>query len=159
MDIISKREGPRAEDLRARRMIAENSTTIRRLADQISNGGYTKMQEDKARRAEQPQAEGLIIRDLKAPRRDQNVEPYVKVSLNGRVVLVDKITSRQLQMLGEIRGPSMARRFVLATAENGFLSPVDDQIGGALAPFAEIPLTRAYTEKDLARAIEEALGV
>ena len=51
VDIFSKREGPRLEDVKARRLLTQNAGTIRKLADQISNGGFSKMQADQAKRA------------------------------------------------------------------------------------------------------------
>ena len=67
MDIFSKRDGPRPEDVKARKLLQENAGTIRRLADTISNGGFTRMRAEQARRNETPQPEGLIIHDFKAP--------------------------------------------------------------------------------------------
>lgn len=75
MDIFSKREGPRREDARARKILSENAGTIRRLADQISNGGFTRMREDQARRAEQPKPDGLMIHDMAAPARRDAPDP------------------------------------------------------------------------------------
>ena len=90
MDIFSKREGPRSEDVRARKLIAENAGTIRKLADQISNGGFTKMRQDRARRNEQPKPEGLLIYTMSASTKADDPDPYIRVSLNGRVVLSDR---------------------------------------------------------------------
>ncbi len=159
MDIFSKRDGPRLEDQRAKRLLSENSGTIRKLADQISNGGYSRMQQDKARRAEQPKPDGLIIHDLKAPSRSDAPEPYVKISLNNRVVLVDKTNGRQLQMLGEIRGNFMSRSFVLATRENGFFTPLDDDTNAALGDLDGVELTPELDEETLAAELEGRLGL
>lgn len=92
MDIFSKRDGPRLEDVKARRLLSENSGTIRKLADQISNGGYSRMRAEEARRRQEPKPEGLIIHDMKARPATDAPQPYVKVSINNRVVLVDKST-------------------------------------------------------------------
>lgn len=159
MDIFSKREGPRLEDVRARKLISENAGTIRRLADQISNGGFTRMRQEEARRREQPTPDGLLIHDLKAPVRNDRPAPYVKVSLNNRVVLADKTSGRQLQMLGEIRGNFMSRRFVLATSENGFFSPIDDEIRAAIGHLEGAEISQDFSEDDLARALTENLGL
>lgn len=159
MDIFSKRDGPRPEDAKAKRLISENAGTIRKLADQISGGGYTKMRQDEARRREQPKPEGLIIHDMKAPSKSDAPEPYVKVSLNNRVVLADRSNGRQLHMLGEIRGNSFARRFVLATKENGFFSPVDDEIAQAIAELDGQEISKAFTETELAKRLGERLGI
>lgn len=159
MDIFSKREGPRAEDVKARRLISQNMPVIRQLADQISDGGYTRMQQQKAQRLEKPKAEGLLIHDLKARVRNDVPEPYVKVSLNNRVVLADKASGLQLQMLGEIRGNFMSRKLVLATTENGFLSPIDDDMRAAIGHLEGTEITRDFSETDLAAALETLLGL
>ena len=49
VDIFSKREGPRLEDVKARRLLTQNAGTIRKLADQISNGGFSKMRAEQAK--------------------------------------------------------------------------------------------------------------
>ena len=41
VEIISKRDGPRREDVQVKRLIEQNRSTIVRLADQISGGGYS----------------------------------------------------------------------------------------------------------------------
>lgn len=159
MDIFSKRDGPRPEDVKARKLIQENSGAIRRLADTISNGGYTKMKQDEARRRQKPKPEGLIIHDLKAPSKSDAPEPYVKVSVNNRVLLVDRSNGRQLQMLGDIRGNSFARRFVLATQENGYFSPVDDEIHTAIGALDNVGLSQDFSESDLVNRLTELLGL
>lgn len=159
MDIFSKRDGPRREDVAAKRMISENAGTIRRLADQISNGGFTRMRQQQAQKQQPPQAKGLIIHDLKAPVGKDDPAPYIKVSLNNRVVMVDANTGRQMHMLGEIRGNFMSRRFVLATAENRFITPLDADLAALVAPLADCAITAEFTEKDLAKALEDRIGL
>lgn len=157
VDIFSKRDGPRLEDVKARRLLNQNAGTIRKLADQISNGGFTKMQADQARRREAPKPEGLIIHDLKARVSNDVPEPYVKVSLNNRVVLVDRSTGRQMQMLGEIRGNFLSKRFVLATGDNGFFSPLEPEMHAALAHLDGQEITGDFTDRDLAQSLEDLL--
>lgn len=159
MDIFSKRDGPRAEDVKAKRFISENAGTIRKLADQISGGGFTKMQQDQARRREEPKPDGLIIHDMKAPSKSDAPEPYVKVSLNNRVVLADRSNGRQLHMLGEIRGNSFARRFVLATKANGFFSPLDDEVAQVIAELDEVEISKSFSDTELAKLLSERLGI
>lgn len=159
MDIFSKREGPRREDVKARKIISENAGTIRRLADQISNGGFTRMREDQARRAEPPKPEGLLIHDMAAPARRDAPDPHVRVSLNGRVVLVDRNSGRQIQLLGQLRRKAQGTCFVLATAENGFLSPVSDEIRAAIGSLDGAALGPDLSEDDLARQISAGLGL
>ncbi|TCS65629.1 hypothetical protein EDD52_10345 [Primorskyibacter sedentarius] len=157
VDIFSKREGPRLEDVKAKRLLSENAGTIRKLADQISNGGFSKMRADQARRKQEPKPEGLIIHDMNARVSSETPEPYVKVSLNNRVVLVDKSTGRQMQLLGEIRGNFMSKYFVLATKDNGFLSPLEDDMLAALAHLEGADLTGDFTDSDLAQALEDLI--
>ncbi|MDK3075004.1 hypothetical protein QO034_18095 [Sedimentitalea sp. JM2-8] len=157
MDIFSKREGPRLEDVKARRLLSENAGTIRKLADQISNGGFSKMQADQARRREAPRPDGLIMHDMKARVTNDVPEPYVKVSLNNRVVLVDKSSGRQLQMLGEIRGNFLSKRFALATGDNGFISPVDDDMQTVIGHLDGAEITGDFTESQLAATLEALL--
>jgi hypothetical protein len=57
VDIISKRDGPRREDVPLKQLIQQNRGIITRLADQISGGGYSASK----RQRSEPQAEGLII--------------------------------------------------------------------------------------------------
>lgn len=159
MDIFSKREGPRPEDVRAKKLISENAGTIRRLADQISNGGLTKMRQDQARRNETPKPEGLLIYDMSVPVRSDETDPYVRVSLNGRVVLVDRNSGRQIQLLGEIRGRFPSKYFVLASEENGFLSPVGAEIRAAIGHFDAAELHSDLSDDDIARQFEDWLGL
>ncbi|AHD09180.1 hypothetical protein PhaeoP75_01459 [Phaeobacter gallaeciensis] len=157
VDIFSKRDGPRLEDVRAKRLLSENAGTIRKLADQISNGGFSRMQADQARRKQQPKPEGLIIHDMKARVNSDVPEPYVKVSLNNRVVLVDKSTGMQMCMLGEIRGNFLSKKFVLATKENGFLSPLEGELAAALAHLEGAEITETFDDRALAEAIESLI--
>ncbi|WP_417267684.1 hypothetical protein [Celeribacter baekdonensis] len=159
MDIFSKREGPRAEDVKAKRLISENMPVIRKLADQLSGGGYTRMRQQEAKRRETPKLDGLMIYDLKAAVRNDVADPYVKVSLNNRVVLADKSSGLQIQMLGEIRGNFMSKKLVLATKENGFFSPLDDALYALLKHLEGVEITREFTEKDLANELETALDL
>lgn len=157
MDIFSKREGPRLEDVKAKRLLSENAGTIRKLADQISNGGFSRMQAEKARREQEPKPGGLIIHDLKVRATSGAPEPYVKVSVNNRVVLADKSTGRQIQMLGEIRSNMMSRKFVLATQANGFISPLDDDVAAALSHLEGVELSGSFTDRDLSEALEDLI--
>lgn len=157
VDIFSKRDGPRLEDVKAKRLLSENAGTIRKLADQISNGGFSQMRADQARRREEPKPDGLIIHDLKARVASDVAEPYIKISLNNRVVLVDKTTGRQLQMLGEIRGNFLSKQFVLATKKNGFLSPLNDDMHAAIAHLDGQDMTGEFTEEQLANTLEDLL--
>lgn len=159
MDIFSKRDGPRIEDAQAKRMLKENAGTIRKLADQISNGGYSRMQAEDARRKQQPKPDGLMIHDFKVLASTDAPLPYVKISINNRVVLVDSNNGRQLQLLGEIRGNFIKKTFVFATKENGFISPIEEDTRESISDLENIEITSNYSEKDLAKDLEERLGL
>jgi len=159
LDIFSKRDGPRPEDVRAKRLISENSHVISKLADQISGGGYTAMQQAKANAQKKPQPAGLIIHDLGASNSSVDVKPYVKISLNNRVVLACMNSGKQIQLLGEIRGNFAGKHFLLATATRNFYSPVDGEMLEALLHLDGVELTHEFDDKALAEAIETSLGL
>lgn len=159
MDIFSKREGPRREDVRAKRLISENAGTISRLADTISNGGFTRMRQEQARRKEEPKPEGLLIYSMAGPAKPDEPDPHVRVSLNGRVVLADRRSGKQLQLLGEIRSRSLSRYLVLATNENGFISPISDEIQALLGDYENAELSSEFNEKQIVQKFEESLGI
>ena len=155
--IISRGEGPRREDHEARRLIDNNRATITKLADTLSNGAYSA---SRSARAEQKDRapDGLIIADYGAGRRPDVPEPRVNISLNRRVVVVDDATSRQMHHLGELRRQDGVLRFVLATKENGFFTPVTEEIAAALAPLDGAEIGGDRTAESLRSEIAKALG-
>ncbi len=156
MDIVSKRSGPRREDEAARRLIDQNRHTIERLADTLSNGAYSAGRT--AAKAPPPQASGLIMSDLRAPRRLEDPKPYVRISPNRRVVVVDETTSRQMHHLGELRRIDGRLTFVLATRANGFFSELDADLALRLAPLDGAALGAGRTEAGLSAEIGTLLG-
>lgn len=42
VEIFSKRDGPRREDVQIKRLIEQNRGVITKLADQLSNGRYSQ---------------------------------------------------------------------------------------------------------------------
>ncbi|MEO1512507.1 MAG: hypothetical protein AAFU70_10560, partial [Planctomycetota bacterium] len=85
--------------------------------------------------------------------------PYVRISPNRRVVVVDLETNRQMHFLGERRVSDGQRRFVLATADNGFFSPVEAEVAAALADLDGAVIGPARDEAKLAREIGVQLGI
>jgi hypothetical protein len=155
LDIISKRSGPRREDIQAKRHLQENWGTITKLADAFSGGSYSAT---KAKKPE-PQAKGLIIMD-QAPRRKPDVpEPYLRISTNGRVVLADMSTGLQLHFLGQLKRVDGAVRFIIATAENGFFTPLDAEICDKIADLAGRIVNRDYSEDTLAEDLKTRLDL
>ncbi|MGI9449034.1 MAG: hypothetical protein ACR2QH_00005 [Geminicoccaceae bacterium] len=155
VDIISKRDGPRREDVAAKRVLRENRGTIHKMMDHLSGGQLRSMQQP----APAPEAEGLIIHIGRATDARDQVSPYVRISVNGRVVVADRETSRQLHFLGELRGPRRRQRFVLATKENGFFALVEDQLKEMLAEFDGKEISRDFSEEDLIEALTKRLGL
>ena len=156
VDIISKRDGPRREDVAAKRLIAKNRPTIARLADQLSGGGYSAMRQP----PKPPEPDGLVIHDLAGARpAESQHSDYVRISLNGRVALVDGDTSKQLHFIGEIRGGADGEFFVLATEQNRFFAPLDADLAKCLADLDQTPIDEEFSEDDLSADISNRLGL
>lgn len=155
VEIISKRDGPRREDVQVKRLIEQNRSTIVQLADQISGGGYSASRKPR----QKPQAEGLIIHVGGGSSVAAEAAPSIRISINGRVVSVDQNTGRQLHHIGDIRNRDGVQVFVLATKQNGFFSPVDEAIAQALAEVDGSRLDGTYTEQQFAADIGAKLGI
>lgn len=158
VDIISKNSAPRREDQKARALIERNQGTISRLADHLSNGAYSASRRARGEPKE-PQAAGLTIVDLGASRPVSAPEPYVRISPNCRVVIVDAATGRQMHHLGEIRRIDGLTRFMLATKANGFFSPLDPDVAERLAALDGAPIGTDRSEETLAAEISGRLGL
>ncbi len=157
VDIISKRSGPRDEDVRARSFIERNRGTITKLADQISNGAYSAARQARADPGE-PQPSGLVIADFGSVPKSDDPRPYVRVSPNRRVVVVDQQTSRQMHLLGVIRRIDGKQRFVLATKANGFFAVLDDVLAECLSALDGASIGGERTEAVLSSEIATLLG-
>ncbi len=160
--IISKQSGPRREDVALRRMIDGNRPTIERLADQISHGQYSAGKRARAaarKRAEEAAAAGGGM--SKAARRPsaETAKPYLNISLNGRVVIVDFETGRQMHFLGTLAAPQGMRMFLLATAENGFGASLEPELAGKLQALNRRVIDDAFDEDRLEAEIASALGL
>ena len=157
MDIISKKSGPRAEDQHAKQHLQRNWGTIEKLADTLSGGKYSA---DKAKKAAAPpQAKGLIFVDQARPRLADNPVPYLRISTNGRVVLADTSSGIQMHFLGELKRVNGEVRFTIATKENGYFTPLDNEMAEKIADLANLPVNRSYSEDDLAQAIKTRLQI
>ena len=155
VEIISKRDGPRREDAALRRLLSENRTTITRLADQFSAGAYSASKVAKPK----PQPKGLIFHDMSAGAPSEEPLARIRVSLNGRVIIVDENTSRQLHHLGQITTRDGGEVFVLATSENGFFAPLDEPIATLLAGLDNQTLSGDHTEEWLVAEIGRRLDL
>ncbi len=157
MDIFSKKSGPRAEDVQARQHLQRNWGTIEKLADTLSGGKYSA---DKAKRAAPPpRPEGLIIVDQAAPRVADDPEPYLKISINGRVVIADAHSGVQVHFLGQLKRINGAIRFVTASADNGFFSPLAPDVLALIEDLEGRVINQDYSEENLASEIKARLGV
>ncbi|MEM9634363.1 MAG: hypothetical protein AAGA50_23750 [Pseudomonadota bacterium] len=132
VNIFSKKEGPRREDVEAKRLINENRSTIYRLADQLSNGGYSRSREKIRRSRQEPKPDGLVFHFLGGSAKQEEPEPRLRISPNNRVFVMDVNSGKQLLFLGELRDRQSLRYFALATKENGFVSPIEDDIKDTL---------------------------
>lgn len=157
MDIHSRLSGPREEDKQAKDHLRRNWGTIEKLADTLSGGKYSADKVKKA--APPPQAQGLIIVDQARPRLPDAPVPYLRISINGRVVLADNTSGIQLSFLGEIRRVNGQKCFVIATKENGFFTPLADDLAEKIADLANRTINRDYPEDDLAEDIKARLQI
>ena len=157
MDIYSKTSGPREEDKAAKQHLQRNWGTIEKLADTLSGGKYSADKVKKA--APGPQAQGLIFVDHARPRLPDVPEPYLRISSNGRVVLADTSTGLQLHFLGQLKRVNGAVRFVIATTENGFFTPLDSDIHDKIVDLADVTINRSYAEDDLSQDIRTRLSI
>lgn len=155
MDIFSKQIGQRPEDEQARRHLQKNWGTIQKLADTLSGGKYS----ESLKKKKPPKAQGLIIMD-QAPRRVADApDPYLRISANGRVVVADTNSGLQLHFLGQLKRVDGNVQFVIATAENGFLTPLDQALYNQIADLADRVVNRSYSEDELAQDLKTRLNI
>ena len=159
VDIFSKRDGPRREDVVAKRIISENKTTIHRLADQISGGEFSRSRAAMAKAKEEPKPDGLNIHIMGGASRPAETKPVVRVSLNGRVIVVDANAGKQLQFLGQMRVKNGQKFFVLATKENGFVSPLDEEVEHLLTDLNGIVIETDEIENKFVGVLKDRLNL
>jgi len=153
VEIISKSDGPRREEAAAKHFIRENAATINKIAQQLSGGRIRSLSN-----TEPAPAPLSLKRGPAALCRDAEKKPYVKISLNGRVIAVDFNSGRQLHHIGEIRGQGPARRFLLATRENHFFTPLDSDLLALLSDLDGATTLDAAAEEKLVRILDARLG-
>ena len=128
-------------------------STINKIAKQLSGGGLG------ARSNPEPPRPDLVARcDPVASSREGEKRPYTKVSLNGRVIVVDFNSGRQLYHIGEIRGQGPMRRFILATRANRFFAPLEDDLANVLRDLDGAPTSDDAAQEELVQWIEARLG-
>ncbi|BBE73922.1 hypothetical protein [Oharaeibacter diazotrophicus] len=155
VDIISRASGPGPQDERLRKILTQNRGTIAKIADHLTQGGYSASQKPK----EEPKPEGRIVHVLGGAAAAGPADVRIRVSINGRVVAYDAGSGRQIHHLGDLRRREGREVFVLATAANGFFAPVDPEVAAALAPFDGTALAPEGGEDRLAGDIARALGI
>ena len=149
VEIFSKSQEPRREDARLRQVLQQNRQTIVGLADQFSQGRYSASQKPR----KEPELQGLVIHVGSGTAKPDVVQPHVRVSVNGRVIVMDTGSGRQLHHLGDVRRVGDGDRFRLATRENGYFSPVDTEIAAVLADLDGRALDAGFPEAALAAEI------
>ena len=161
MDIISKRSGPREEDKQAKDHLRRNWGTIEKLADQISGGSYSanKAKTASGGKPAGPARSGLIFVDQAARPSAEAAVPYLKISQNGRVVLADRNTAVQLHFLGQLKRQNGQMIFVIATAANGYITPLDPDLHARIADLADKVIGAGYCEDDLFRDLSSRLDL
>ena len=153
--IISKRDGPYREEVAAKDFLQKNRTKIDAVANQLTGGRWQELRNPKP--SPQPQPSGKLW--YTPPGRPKEAEPYVRISLNGRVVIADLASGRQLHFVGELRGNGQSRYFALATRENGIFDPLDEDIRKVLADLEGVSVPDETSEQSLERVIAGRLGL
>jgi hypothetical protein len=153
--IISKRDGPRREEAAAKDFIQKNRTKIDALANHLTGGRLQELRNPQP--PAQPQPSGKLWST--PPARPREPEPYVRISLNGRVVIADLSSGRQLHFVGELRGKGQSRYFALATRENGIFDPLDQSMHEVLAELEGMSVPEEAGEECLERNIAGRLGL
>lgn len=159
VDIFSKSDGPRREDVTAKRIISENKSTIHRLADQISGGEFSRSRAAMAKAKEEPKPEGLNIHIMGGATSPRVQEPVVRVTLNGRVILVDANSGTQIQLIGQMRAKDGQKFFALATKQNGFISPLEEETEKLLGDLNGIIISSDEIEEKFVDVIAKRLDL
>ncbi|WP_299848458.1 hypothetical protein [uncultured Roseovarius sp.] len=159
VDIFSKNDGPRREDVEAKRLLQGNMGTIHKLADQISNGEFSRSRAAMAKAKQEPKAEGLNIHILGGASKASEPSPVVRVSIDERVMIMDANSGKQMIFLGQLRLKDRVKFFVLATKENGFVSPLDPDIQTKLQDLNGIVIENEAIKEKFATVISERLGL
>ena len=157
VEIFSRRDGPNPQDQRLKSLLDKNRATITRLADHFSQGAYSASKAAKAAPTLEVDKKIMhVVGGTAAPARE--ARPEVRATLNGRIVVVDDETGRQLHHLGEIRRRDGAIIFVLASAANRFPAPASPEIVEALDDLDSAELHPDGGEEALVSEIAQRLG-
>lgn len=152
--IISKSDGPRREDIAARKVFEKDRATITRMADHLTQGAYSKSRQAAA----QPQPD-IVLPERQRLTPSDSPRPYVRISPNGRVLIVDLDSSRQLAFLGELRRQNGRTQFHLATEGNGFVVTPDDPTLDELSDLDGFEAPRKAQQEELKTLISQRMGL
>ncbi|MFT0858671.1 hypothetical protein [Ancylobacter sp. G4_0304] len=158
MYFFTKNDGPRKEDVAAKQMIEKNWGTIDRLANQISGGRWQDIKQARAAKTSVVEYDRKSFMGYVPTERRAAVRPYIRISLNNRVVVVDEETNRQVLFLGEIRHRPQGRVFCLATRANGFFDPAADEVLEALAELDGCLLDAGEVDEPFKQELAHRLG-
>lgn len=152
--IISKRDGPRREDVAAKDFLRKNRAKIDAIANHLTGGNWSELRNPAP--PTEPLPSGKLYMTPAA--RPTEAEPYVRISINGRVVIADLASGRQLHFVGELRGDGQARHLALGTRENGMFGAMDSDLYGALADLEGMSVPDEAHEQRLEQIIADRLG-
>ncbi len=158
MYIITKNDGPRKEDVAAKDVIRRNWGTIDALANQISGGRWQDIKQARAANTSVAEYDRKSFVGYASTDRRSSARPYIRISLNNRVVVVDEDTNRQLLFLGEIRHRPYGRVFCLASRANGFFDPAPEEVQAALAELDGCVLSGDEVDEPFKRELATRLG-
>ncbi|MBS7537556.1 hypothetical protein [Ancylobacter lacus] len=158
MYVFTKNDGPRNEDVAAKQMIEKNWGTIDRLANQISGGRWQDIKQARAAKTSVAEYDRKSFVGYVPTARREAMQPYIRISLNNRVVVVDGDTNRQVLFLGEIRYRPHGRVFCLATRANGFFDPAADEVLEALADLDGCVLDASEGDEPFKQELAHRLG-
>lgn len=159
VDIISRKSGPRREDVEARRTINKNWPTISRLADQISSGGYSRSRKALADAKKTPEPLQSNLHIVGGSSKELEAEPMVRVSMNNRVIVMDVRSGKQLQYLGALRFQGQQKYFALATSDNDFFATVDDETEQKLADLDGVVIESEDVQDKFIQVIKNRLDL
>ena len=159
VEIFSRSDGPRPQDARLKAFLDQNRPTIEKLADHLTQGGYSAGKRARAAPPPAPpETAGIHAVGGLSPAPPREPRPVVRATLNGRVVVVDDNSGRQIDHLGEIRKRAGEIVFRLASAENGFSAPAPAPILETLADLDQAMLAPDGGEEALVAEIAARLG-
>jgi len=147
----------KAED--ARKLVSENSSTIRAMTNYLT-GGRSEQPAPPPREPHTTEERAFFRRfSASLPASRDEIKPYLRISLNNRVIIADSNSARQLHFLGELRGKNAARRFVLATRQNGFIAPLEDELREKLADLDNTFVPTETALEALSAKLNQRLGL